>query len=64
MRLIDPTHPFFRATWRRFLVVAVPFAWAGVEWQMGSAIWAYVSAAIGGYLAWHLVLNWPPGDKD
>ena len=58
MRLIDPAHPFFRAAWRRYLVVAVPFLWAGVEWNMGSMIWGWLCAAIGGYLAWHLVLNW------
>ena len=58
MRLIDPAHPFFRAVWRRYLVVAVPFVWAGVEASVGSLIFAYLSAAIGGYLAWHLVLTW------
>jgi hypothetical protein len=58
MRLIDPKHPFYRAKWRRYLVVAVPFSWAGVEWSAGNVLWAYLSAAIGGYLAWHLVLNW------
>lgn len=64
MRLFDPAHPFFRAAWRRYLVVAVPFVWAGVEWAVGSMIWVLVSAAIGAYLAWHLVLRWRPGPGD
>lgn len=63
MRLFDVQHPFFRAAWRRYLVVAVPFLWALVEWQHGSPIWAYLSAAIGGVLAWHLILNWT-GKRD
>ncbi|MFN7002094.1 MAG: hypothetical protein ACK4NW_01540 [Roseinatronobacter sp.] len=58
MRLIDPAHPFYRVAWRRYLLVALPFTWAGVEWTIGSMIFAFLSAAIGGYLAWHLVLNW------
>ncbi|MEM0949725.1 MAG: hypothetical protein AAGK37_20170 [Pseudomonadota bacterium] len=62
MRLLDPSHPFFRPAWRRYLVVAVPFLWARLEVSYGSMIWAYLSAGIGGYLAWHLLLNW--NDKD
>jgi hypothetical protein len=58
MRLIDPSHPFFRPAWRRYLLVAAPFAWAGVEQSQGNTIWAFIFAAIGGYLAWHLVLTW------
>ena len=64
MRLIDPAHPFYRAKWRRYLLVAVPFIWASVEWSFGNPIWAYLSAAIGGFLAWHLVLNWREGGSD
>lgn len=64
MRLIDPAHPFYRSKWRRYALVAVPFLWAGVELSFGNPIWGYLSAAIGGYLAWHLVLNWREGDVD
>ena len=62
MRLLDPSHPFFRPAWRRYLIVAVPFLWAAVEISYGSMIWAYLSAAIGGYLAWNLVLTWKDED--
>lgn len=57
MRLIDPQHPFFRPAWRRYGIVVVPFVWAVVEARGGSMAFAYLSAAIGGYLAWHLVLT-------
>jgi len=62
MRLLDPSHPVFKAAWRRYVIVAAPFVWAGVEITYGSAIWAYLCAAIGGFLAWHLVLVWK-GDR-
>jgi hypothetical protein len=64
MRLIDPSHPFFRPAWRRYLVVAAPFAWAGVEWSAGNTVWAYLFAAIGGYLAWNLLIAHRPEGED
>lgn len=62
MRLLDTDHPFFRPAWRRILLVAAPFGWAAIEFSYGSPIWAYLCAAIGGFLAWHLVITWK--DKD
>lgn len=65
MRLIDPAHPFYRPAWRRYLVTFAPLVWAPVEWSAGNAIWAYLFAAIGGFLAWHLIIMWrPPTDDD
>jgi hypothetical protein len=64
MRLIDPSHPFLRPAWRRYVIVAAPFIWAGVEISYGSAVWAYLCAGIGGFLAWHLVWAWKDGDAD
>jgi hypothetical protein len=64
MRLIDPSHPFFRPARRRYLLVALPFVWAGVEFSYGSEVWAYLSAAIGGYLAWNLIWTWKDEDAD
>jgi hypothetical protein len=45
-------------------VVAAPFAWAGVEWSAGNTVWAYLFAAIGGYLAWNLVIAHRPEGED
>jgi len=57
MRLIDPNHPFFKPAWRRYLVVAAPFVWAGVEQVNGNPGWALIFAAIGGFLAWELIVT-------
>ena len=64
MRLIDPSHPFFRPAWRRYLTTIAPFAWAFFEYANGNALWAYLFAAIGGYLGWNLIVKWSPDDKD
>jgi hypothetical protein len=63
MRLLDPSHPFYRPAWRRYLIVGATFAWAFVEYSNDNAVWAYLFAAIGGYLAWHLILTWRDSDK-
>jgi hypothetical protein len=62
MRLLDPSHPFFRPAWRRYLLVAAPFVWATVEWHFDNQIWAYLFAALGGYLAWNLIFGGRPKD--
>ena len=64
MRLIDPGHPFFKPAWRRYVIVIAPFLWAAVEWTAGNQLWAYLFAAIGGYLAWNLVIAWREDDED
>jgi hypothetical protein len=62
MRILDPSHPFYRPAWRRWLIVAAAFGWAFLEYGQGNAIWAYLFAAIGGWLAWNLILRWTPDD--
>ena len=62
MQLINPDHPFFQPAYRRWIIVLIPFAWAFVEMSYGSTIWAYLSAGIGGYLAWNLIFAWPKSD--
>ncbi len=64
MRLIDLSHPFLRPAWRRYAIVAAPFVWATVEYSYGSEIWAYLCAAIGGYLAWQLIVTWTDAPDD
>lgn len=63
MRLIDPSHPALRPAWRRWLLVAAPFLWAAVEHGAGNTAFAYLFAAIGGYLGWHLIVAWRPDDE-
>lgn len=58
MPLFDPSHPFFRPAWRRYTIVGITFAWAAVEYESENQLWAYLFAAIGGYLAWHLIIRW------
>lgn len=58
MKLLDPGHPFFRPKWRRVALVAVSFGWAGVEATLGNSGWAILFAAIGGYLAWMLLITY------
>lgn len=59
MRLLDPSHPFFRPTWRRYAIVAICFLWATFEMSQGNDIWAYLFAGIGGYLAYQLIFSYP-----
>jgi hypothetical protein len=35
-----------------------------VEFSYGSAVWAYLCAAIGGFLGWHLIWAWKDTDAD
>lgn len=68
MKLIDPTHPFYKPAWRRYVIVIVCFAWAGVEMSQGHTFWAYLFAGVGGYVAYHLIFAFPKdppeGDED
>lgn len=62
MKLIDPSHPFFRPRWRRILLVVACFTWAGIEMVLSNTTWAFLFAAIGGYVAWVLILTWKDPD--
>lgn len=64
MRLIDTSHPFYQVKWRRYGAVAFPFIWTAVELSFGNWLWASVTGAIGLYLVWHLVLNFPTDQQE
>ncbi|MEJ6387941.1 hypothetical protein [Gymnodinialimonas ulvae] len=64
MKLIDPTHPFYKPAWRRYLIVIVCFAWATFEMSQGNSIWAYLFAGVGGFLAYHLIFAFPKEPPD
>lgn len=57
MKFLDPQHPFFRPLWRRILTVALPAAWAVVEWSNGATGWAIIFLAAAGYAGWQLFLS-------
>jgi hypothetical protein len=55
--MIDPNHPFYEPLWRRVLIPAVCFAWAGVELYAGSPTWAAISGALGLFAAYKLLVE-------
>jgi len=62
VKLLDPSHPFFRPLWRRVALVVVSFLWAAVEARLGNVGWSLLFAAIGAYLAWMLLVTFPRED--
>jgi hypothetical protein len=67
MRLLDPSHPFFRPVWVRVAVVGVALLWAVVELVFGSPGWAILFAATGLYALWEFTRDkgdaGPPDEK-
>ncbi len=57
MKLLDRDDPFFAQRWRRWLVVAAPGLWAGVELYTGNPGWAALFGAASLYAAWELLLR-------
>lgn len=64
MRLIDTSHSFYQVKWRRYGAVAFPFIWTVVEFSLGNWLWGSLTGAIGLYLVWHLILNFPAEKQD
>jgi hypothetical protein len=60
MKLIDPTHPFFRPAWRRWATALIPLAWGGFEAVTGQPMWALLFGAAGAYAFWILIATWTP----
>lgn len=58
--MIDANHPFYGPLWRRILIPAVCFAWAGMELVTGSATWAAISGGLGAYSAYKLFIEKRP----
>jgi hypothetical protein len=55
--MIDPNHPFYEPLWRRVLIPAICFIWAGVELFSGSPTWAIISAALGLFAGYKLLVE-------
>ncbi|MCU0830642.1 MAG: DUF3329 domain-containing protein [Rhizobiaceae bacterium] len=56
-KFLDADHPFFKPVWRRWVVLAACFGWAGVELYNGAHVWAALFGGAGAYAAWELFLK-------
>ena len=56
MKLLDPTHPFFKPLWRRVLTVVLPALWGGVEALTHAWGWAILFVGAAGYAAYELLI--------
>lgn len=56
MKLLDPTHPFFKPLWRRVLTVVLPALWGGVEALNQSWGWALLFLGAAAYAAYELLV--------
>jgi hypothetical protein len=55
--MIDPNHPFYAPLWRRLLIVAVCFVWAGFELYTGEPFWGIIVGAVGAYATYKLFVE-------
>lgn len=56
MKLLDPTHPFFKPLWARILTVVLPGLWGGVEAYNQSWGWALMFLGAAAYAAYELLI--------
>lgn len=58
MKFLDPDDPFFGKLWVRVVTVAIPLAWAAVEFAyLKDPLWGTIFLAAAGYAGWVLFLN-------
>ena len=55
--LLGLRHPFFRARWRRVLVVIFTSLWGAVELYLGNSLWALFALGISSYCATFWLLD-------
>ena len=63
-KLFDVQLAFFRPLWRRIVLVAMCFTWAGLEYSWGNQGWALVFIGIGSYLTHQLFIAFAPPEED
>ena len=64
MKMIDPSHKFYRPLYVRIGIVALCLGWAIVEATTGEPIWGVAVGAVGVYAAWMLLLNYTPAPEE
>ncbi len=64
MKMIDPSHRFYRPLYVRIAIVALCLGWAIVEATTGEPIWGVAVGAVGVYAAWMLLLNYTPSPEE
>ena len=63
--MFDFSHPFFRPLWRRVLIAAFCFGWAGFEILVaGSPVWALVFGGLGALGAYNFFVTKPFESED
>jgi hypothetical protein len=57
---IEQAHPFYRAAWRRWLIVGSTVVWTLFEWFVAKdPFWGTIAIAFAGYAAWALIYTFP-----
>ncbi len=56
LKLLDPTHPFYKPLWVRILTVVFPAAMACIEAYNQSWVWALLFFAASAYAAYELLI--------
>ncbi|MBO9098423.1 MULTISPECIES: hypothetical protein [unclassified Rhizobium] len=64
MKMIDPSHRFYRPIYVRIGIVALCLGWAIIEATFGEPIWSMAIGAVGAYAAWVLLLNYTPTPEE
>lgn len=68
MKILDPSHPFFRPLGVRVAITVFCFGWALFEAFSGATFWAIIFGAIGMMCAYEFFINTnnsfdPPADS-
>ena len=56
-KFLDRDDPFFRQTWRRWVVSLLPIGWGLFEFWAGGPFWGILFLAAGLYALWELILR-------
>lgn len=57
MKILDPTHPFFRPLGVRLAITVFCLGWAAFEAVAASPFWAVIFGAMGAFCAYEFFFN-------